>query len=474
MNIEDLIRAVNPVRPADLEDALSQGAQHTLARVLQQDATPGVANGRAPRAHRSSVPPGLHSRHGPPAVRSRRRKLIVIGLAAVASGAAAAALVLAVPGLTGAPSPTVAPGPKAHSSATPSAPQYTSAQQVLQAAAANVTSAATSGQYWHMKLVSGIVFPGGTSAHPYDITLSTSYEDWLPSAGSGTGYVVDQVQGAVPATEADAAAWRAAGSPSSWNSGQDPRPATLSRGAIHWATQLVAQTAAGAPMVFHGPTTGTVGYVDNNSAPGGTAAYFRQLPTSEKALKAMLRKIAHRPGCDGPNSGCSPVDVFVMDEAIQLLGDPVSAPVKAADFKVIASLPGTRLLGATTDPLGRHGYGIVIGSPLLGSEDPGAGGFHPVESVIVDPASGTLLADESIGPMPASVRCFVVTSSGACDGSAYVGRSFQGQVDAYDAFVSEGWTDTVPSMPAGAKSYHEFVGPLIWNALGPGSNADRG
>ena len=146
MNIEDIIRAVNPVRPGDVEDALSPGAQHTLARVLQSDATPGVANGRAPRAHRSSVPPGLHSRHGPPSSRPRKRKLIMISLAAVAAGATAAGLVLAVPGAARRPAPTAAPGPKAHPSATSATPQYTSARQVLLTAAANVASAPASGQ----------------------------------------------------------------------------------------------------------------------------------------------------------------------------------------------------------------------------------------------------------------------------------------------------------------------------------------
>jgi len=121
MNIEDLIREANPVRPGDVADATSPKAQRTLARILQQDALPGEVNGRARGTHGPSVYRYRHSRHGP-SPRSRKRRLIMTGVAAVAAGAAAAGLLLAVPGPARPRTPTAVPGSKAHSSATPAAP----------------------------------------------------------------------------------------------------------------------------------------------------------------------------------------------------------------------------------------------------------------------------------------------------------------------------------------------------------------
>ena len=86
------------------------------------------------------------------------------------------------------------------------------------------------------------------------------------------------------------------------------------------------------------------------------------MPTRPSAVAALLRHYAEQTYCaQHPSSGCSSVDQIVWLEALYLLQDPVPAQVRSATFKVMASLPGVRLLGPMTDPLGRVGYGLAAG-----------------------------------------------------------------------------------------------------------------
>lgn len=122
-----------------------------------------------------------------------------------------------------------------------------------------------------------------------------------------------------------------------------------------------------------------------------------------------------------------------------------------------------------TDPLGRKGYGLAAGPQNPGTQD-----YHPIKAVLIDPATGSLLATEDIGPMPRDVACLTyenLTSKEAarsggrliqlatvhgkplmarCIGESFAGRSYSGQVDAFAALVSVGWTDTEPSLPPSA------------------------
>ena len=115
---------------------------------------------------------------------------------------------------------------------------------------------------------------------------------------------VSQQLGAVPATPADAAAWRAAGSLTIWRSGQPPPNMNYTRGAIFWARPLAASTTASPPFVVWGKSDGTVGTVEGDTT-FYTAAQFRQVPASPRGVRAMLRRIYDQTGCDH-ETGCSP------------------------------------------------------------------------------------------------------------------------------------------------------------------------
>ena len=140
------------------------------------------------------------------------------------------------------------------------------------------------------------------------------------------------------------------------------------RGAIFWARPLTATTTAAPPFVAWGKSDGTVGAVEGDTT-FLNAAQFRQIPPSPQALTAFLRQVYDQTGCNH-ETGCSPMDQFIWTMSVNLLQDPVSPEVKSAAFKVMASLPGVRLLGAMTDPLGRHGFGLAVTDDLLGTAHP--------------------------------------------------------------------------------------------------------
>jgi hypothetical protein len=446
MNIEDLIREANPVRTGDVAAGDSPRAQRALAGILAGHPGPSRAPVRKRRLGRAEVRGGPHSR------RRNKRALITVGLAAAAAGMAAG-LILAAPHAAHGP----ATGSAHPRTTRPHAAEFTTARQVLLSAAAHVTGAPTTGRYWRVQEMSGLTFPGGTKAHPYDISLDISYDQWNPRQAGQNYWLITQELGAVPATPADTAAWRAAGSPTTWDSGE--RGPAVTRGGI-WSRPLAATTAGLPPRATWGASDGTVGYVEGDEA-GLKAAQFRQMPTSRRGVAALLRRYYVATGCNR-HPGCSPEDQFTWTDALALLQDPVSARVRSATFKVMASLPGVRLLGLTTDPLGRRGYALATSSL-----EPG-GNPNSVTAVVIDPRSGSLLATEDIAPIPRNVQCLSLGLAnaanrgkpvfklyvghgkyftGACIGPAYEGRSYKGQVDEYTALVSEGWTDASPVLP---------------------------
>jgi hypothetical protein len=422
MNIEEVIREANPARASDVAAGDSLQAQRTLAQILTGHADP-TSQGR--------------SRH---VSRGRKRTLFTAGLAAMAAVATTAVLVPAAPR----EAPRKPPGATA---AHPKNGEPTTARQVLLTAAAHVISGPTTGAYWRVQVISGTIWPGGTKADPYDISVATGYDQWNPKSPGRKEFEITQQLATRPATPADAEAWRAAGSPTTWQGGHfsygNKNNSYLAD--VPWTGNLAATTVAPTPSATWTVSDGTIGYIEGDEA-GLNAAQFSQMPTRPRAVAALLRHYAEQTYCgQHPSSGCSSVDQLVWYEALYLLEDPVSAQVRSATFTVMASLPGVRLLGPMTDPLGRTGYGIAAGL-----QDPGSENYNPVKAVVIDPASGALLATEDIGPIPRSVQCMTlqyISGRDRCIGSSYIGRSYKGQVDKFVALVSAGWTDASPSLP---------------------------
>ena len=434
MSIEKLIRDANPVRNGDLVAGDSPHARRALAQILQEHVDPRVTSSKAHH------PAGLQSR------RVKKGTLMTAGLALAAAGAAVAVLLSAAPGVPpraavgAATTPRVIRQPRMHA---PTA-QPTTARQILLTAAAHVAGGPATGKYWRVTMIGGVTVPGGTKANPYDISLRSYADQWNPISAGLKEWRIFQKLGTRPATPADASSWRAAGSPKAWHSGLRANN-YLADYPLEWIGTLAATTAASARTAAWQVSDGTVGFVEGDLA-GLKAAQFRRMPTRAPLVEAILRHYALRTVCgqDPGSPNCSTVDQLIWAEALMLLQDPVSAPVRSATFKVMAGLPGVRLIGEMTDPLGRPGYALAAGSE---GSYANSTNFNPTRVVLIDPGTGSLLATEEIGPMPLTMHCLSFDAKNNCTGPAYYGDSYPDQVDDYVAVVSEGWTNASPMLP---------------------------
>jgi hypothetical protein len=328
--------------------------------------------------------------------RPSRRRRWALGLTATAAAAGtAAALMIALPsgGHSGPASDhgglvTTEERPLGSASGRP-------AQAFLLAAATRLAQAPVStGRYWCNQSVSAQldpIGPGGMELTPsgggpeqpaspvsdYRYSILDEQESDACQQPGVTGIVGGYLQelGARPATAADAAAWRKGGSPK-W---------------LGWY-------AEGA-VIPDQPGTRQA-----NSKRGGPAEPPLPSNPSRAQLRAYLLAI-QSPRYDGSLNE----DLFI--QARTLLLDPISPAVRAADFQVLASIPGVRMQQGVKDPLGRTGTALWIDSDQA--------------MIIVDPATGMLLADEFLVPQPGWVYA-------------------PGTVQQYVAWTST-WTNSLPS-----------------------------
>jgi hypothetical protein len=397
------------VRQPDVMDRLAQARPSSLDRSpepMRRAAAIAAATG------------GSSPRHGGRKSAASRRRLAVAVPSSVALVTAAAIAVV----FAAAPSGR---GPERPQQGGSARATFT-ARDVLLTAATHVASAPTRGKFWMTTTVSGELLPAGTKLHPYDMFLPTRSTQWAPRRSGLREWTVSRTLGAVPATPADAAAWRAAGSPQSWN-----------------YFKATFTTSASSPTATWQTSDGTVGLVEGDE-PGLTPAQFRAMPASPRALLARLRHYARGTWCGRhPEAGCATVDQLVWSEAVNLLEDPVASQVRVATFKVMADLPGVRLLGKMRDPMGRTGYGFGSGPNAAGA------------IAVIDPDTGSLLAVEGFGNAqrivcrPSHERGFhTVAKPGAeCATPVYYGRNYPHQLSQYQVVVSDGWTNSAPVLP---------------------------
>jgi len=331
------------------------------------------------------------------APRPSRRRRWVLGLTATAAAAGtAAALVTVLP--SGHSGPASDHGRLVTTEERPlGTAEGRSARAFLLAAATQLAKAPVStGRYWCNQSVMAqldaigpggmeLTPQGGGSAQPaspvsdyrYSI-LDRQVADACQQPGSSnTGIVGGYLQelGAQPATAADAAAWRKEGSPA-W---------------LGWY-------AKGAVIPDHASAR------QLTSKRGGPA----QSPLPPNPTPAQLR--AYLLAIQSPRIvGSLNADLYM--QARTLLLDPVSPAVRATDFQVLASIPGVRMQQGVKDPLGRTGTALWLDSDQ--------------SMIIVDPATGLLLADEFLVPQPGWVYA-------------------PGTVQQYVAWTST-WTNSLPS-----------------------------
>jgi hypothetical protein len=155
-----------------------------------------------------------------------------------------------------------------------------------------------------------------------------------------------QYLGVRPASSADARAWRRDGSPDHWRQG-------------HGVLSAHPGPVTGVQDVKHG--TGDFG--------GGNDLW---LPADPAKLRAVF--LAHpQPGAKGRNNVIAAGALTVMN------ADSVRPAVRAAAFRVLASVPGVRMRPGVTDPEGQPGppsgktpgLGPISGTKPASSSTPG-------------------------------------------------------------------------------------------------------
>jgi len=203
-----------------------------------------------------------------------------------------------------------------------------------------------------------------------------------PTKGSpgGTVEAATQALGAQPASPADAAAWRRAGSPTSW---------------IAWYDKTARITMAPGRRYLAGPRNLT-----------GAPFNYATLPTSPAQLQAYF--LAHHPEFD--NTGTQ--SEVLYDDTVSIMNARSTPAVRAAAYRLLASLPGIRMKPNVQDPAGQSGTAVWL---------PQAG--PTLAMVIVDPATSTWL-------------CVVEVAKRA------VAHTPAGTIIGYTLFTRSGWTNT--------------------------------
>jgi hypothetical protein len=258
-------------------------------------------------------------------------------------------------------------------------------------AAAGADAVPSTGKYGVRTWVSGDLLAAGPNSRPYVIEQREGVSvTWVPTApGEAFNYHSADYTSSLP-TSGARAAWVADGSPAlPREAGQRPR-----------LTKYEANLELGNEDL--------------------TFAQWRALPSSAAGLKqAIINGLRAKPK---PGEGDQPGGVIgITAECVGLIESAMVTPaVRAAAFRVLATMPDIGLMGQVTDPLGRPGYGITL---------PGAGGMSQEQSggndatrsahrVLVISLSGTVLAEEYFTAAPTTSLISRMPASGAIPGPA--------------------------------------------------------
>jgi hypothetical protein len=241
--------------------------------------------------------------------------------------------------------------------------------------AARHTAAEKTGRYWTMRTTAHRLYRVGPRAAPYTIDYRQRDAYWFARDARDPSRWSSPHATAAPVSAADRAAWRRDGSPARWRlpggDHLDARP--------HAAE--VTPWDDGKDLFS----------VDDH---GFGVRRLRTQPTDPRALEAKLLGYyaadSHDYGLDpdvpGDRTG------WLYGQLSTLLAAPAPPDVRAAAYRVLATLPGVALRG--NDGAGRTGtaVGRVERDPQLGESVD--------HRLVIDRATGRLLADQRVVVRP--------------------------------------------------------------------------
>ncbi|CAM5708908.1 hypothetical protein SALBM311S_09999 [Streptomyces alboniger] len=245
----------------------------------------------------------------------------------------------------------------------------------LLSVAKKAETSAADGTYWQTTTRSEDVNVVGEPGKLFAVR-TTSTDEWSVGVRPGTrSLMVSGLNGVTaPRTEADAARWRAAGSPETMQAEVmgNEEGGTLGY-TMGTRRPMVMRTDADDKVYALGPRN--VSYQD-----------LRELPSDSGELGRELERL------HGEDSGAEIKDrtAYVLRQAADLITMPVKPAVRAAAYRVMAEQPGVRGLGRVTDPLGREGAGVTF----PGTYETPLGGVE--QRLVVDPSTGGMLCEQLV------------------------------------------------------------------------------
>ncbi|WP_049559339.1 CU044_5270 family protein [Nonomuraea sp. SBT364] len=376
---------------------------------------------RTSLAHQES-PDVLALRAGRRPAPPRRLRLRVPAVSLLATAALVAATLAAV----SLPSDVDRPVPPAAEAAPGNA---------LLVAAANVRTD-PAGTYWHTSRVSGRIYAIGTdAADHYKVESRLRYDHWTGRSGQACSAVRDLP--ARPWSARDRQHWQRAGSPAK------------------------VRVPSGATLFFEAPDREPACRPTRDQRfYGMTPRQLAALPTEPERLKNALLDLEGDWKAYAPKVTKQPIRALKGEPRVRALSDvagtllalaPTPPAVRAAAYRMLATLPGVRIEGDTTDPLGRAGVAISLPLettiPLGLSTAPRQLGTYR-RQWIINPAGGTLLAmRDLVATPPRGSRTLPPGDDGKprrLTAATQPDRFHRpGEVSAYETYEGE-WTDVAP------------------------------
>ncbi|MFI9561039.1 CU044_5270 family protein [Nonomuraea endophytica] len=373
------------------------------ARVLDEDLA-----GRASTAGADALLAEIVSLERVPA---RRRLLLSPGRALLGLAATAAAVAVIAPAMLSDSTISVGPQPSTSVSAT----AVPTARQILLAAAVAVEKAPASGDYWRIATVNQWMLTDPTRS--YVLEGSRSLETWLAKRPDLQYWRIWQNLGVKPATPQDEAAWRAAGSPTSWR-----YPKNMKTEELFSVPSKPLEAAAGERTAerLHGKWKGSAGDIAGDLM---TWKEVRAIPGEQDKLRNYLEERIGRLELSGSGMDVKEARAnILLRDCVGIISDlPASPEVRASAYRILASLPGIRAEGEMTDPLGRRGQTLSYQEEI----EPGL--FTKVQ-LVIDPSIGLLLAE---------VRTNTTKLANGRQAELRLSTSYQ----------AIGWTDERPELP---------------------------
>lgn len=299
-----------------------------------------------------------------------------VGMALTATAATVALAALATPLILSPGSGAGDAGP-VPSTVTPTSPRLMTASQVLvQLAIKQEVDERVSGKFFRVRnlQIRGSLEVGSPK---YKIQEKSITESWMPMRQGVESWFGWVNLGAHPSTRADAAKWRAQGSPTEWP-----------------MTETDPVTMAPSEPVVNKMTFDEVppGYYLSGVKPV-TAQQIQALPTDPEQLRAVL---AANPQ---PGMTADDLNYQVFSAAGRLLFEMPSPPkLRGAALRVLSMLPGVQIKANVKDPIGRTGTQISMDWTKPGRPSSGPTRLWDGKTnFIVDPTTGRLLSQEYDG-----------------------------------------------------------------------------